>query len=144
MFLAAQMSLFADTTNQAPDFKEVYDLVRAHVAGVNEAELNRAVVKGLVWALSPRISLVTNAAETNAVDAPLVSKSNLFDGDIAYVRIGRIADGLTKAVDEACQKSGATNKLKGVVLDLRYAGGDDYAVAAATAAMRARISIAAL
>jgi hypothetical protein len=29
-------------TNAAPDFKEVYDLIRAHVAGAGDTELNRA------------------------------------------------------------------------------------------------------
>jgi C-terminal processing protease CtpA/Prc len=47
------------------------------------------------------------------------------------VRVGRVGDGLAKAISAACSKSGTTNKLKGVALDLRYAGGDDYAAAAA-------------
>src|SRR3989442_1424259 len=133
VFLAGQPGLRAETTNEAPDFKEVYDLVRAHVAGMSEAELNRAAVKGLISALGPKVSLVTNKGETNAPEAALVSKTNLFEGDIAYVRIGRVAEGLTKMVGQAYQKSSETNKLKGLVLDLRYAEGDDYEVAAETA-----------
>ena len=57
----------------------------------------------------------------------------MFDGDIAYVRVERVGEGLANAVREACKKLGATNKLAGVILDLRYAAGDDYASAAATA-----------
>src|ERR1051325_834879 len=134
MFLAAQPGLRAQTTNAAPDFKEVYDLVRAHLTGMSEAELNRVVVQGLVSALGPKVSLLAEAAATNApAETPPVSKSSLFDGDIAYVRVGRVADGLAQAVGEACRKFGATNKVKGVVMDLRYARGDDYAAAAATA-----------
>src|SRR5436309_198712 len=132
LFLAAQPVVFADATNEAPDFKEVYDLVRAHATGISEAELNRAAVKGLISALRPKVFLMTNSAESPPSDAPLVSKSNLFDGEIVYVRIAKVGDGLAKAVQEAYQKSGATNKEKGIVLDLRYAGGDDYAAAAAT------------
>jgi len=37
------------------------------------------------------------------------------------------------AISEAYSKPGTTNKLDGVVLDLRYARGDDYAAAAAAA-----------
>lgn len=140
MFLAAQPGLRAQTTNaapeatEAPDFKEVYDLVRAHLTGMSEAELNRMVVQGLVSALGPKVSLLAEATATNApAETPPVSKSSLFDGDIAYVRVGRVADGLAQAVGEACRKFGATNKVKGVVMDLRYARGDDYAAAAATA-----------
>ena len=117
-----------------PDFKEVYDLVRAHLAGMSEAQLNQAAVQALVSGLGPRVSLVTNGAAAKArAEAPLVSKSSLFDGEIAYVRVERVGDGLANAVREACKKLAGTNKLEGVILDLRYAAGDDYASAAATA-----------
>src|SRR5258706_16408085 len=49
------------------------------------------------------------------------------------MRIGRVEDGLAKAGRDALEKFGSTNKLKGIVLDLRFAGGNDYAAAAATA-----------
>jgi len=133
MLLVGPPRLPGQTTNGPPEFTEVYDLVRSHATGVSEAELNRAAVQGLVTALKPRVSLVGNNVESNSTDAPLVSKSSVFDGEIAYLRVARVADGLTRAVAEACQKLGGTNKLKGLVLDLRFAAGDDYAVAAATA-----------
>jgi len=133
LFSAVQPIAFADTTNGAPDFKEVYDLVRAHAAGISEAELNRAALKGLISALKPKVALVTNNAETAPVETALVSKSNLFDGDILYLRIGKVGEGLAQAVGEAYQKGSGTNKLKGIVLDLRYAKGDDYRAAADTA-----------
>jgi hypothetical protein len=119
---------------QAPEFKEVYDLIRAHLAGMSEAQLNQAAVGALVSGLAPRVSLVTNAAAGSAAgESPLVSKSSVFEGDILYVRVGRVGDGLASAISAACSKPGTTNKLKGVALDLRYARGDDYAAAAAAA-----------
>ena len=118
----------------APEFKEVYDLIRAHLAGMSEAQLNQAAVGALVSGLASRVSLVKNAAASGAAgEAPLVSKTTVFEGDILYVRIGRVGDGLANAISAACGKPGTTNKLKGVALDLRYAGGDDYAAAAAAA-----------
>ena len=137
MVLAAPPVLRAEAKEQAapaPEFKEVYDSIRAHAAGLSEAELNRAAVQGLVSALSPKVSLLTNgAAAKSAVDAPLVSRCGLMEGEIAYVRVERVGDGLAKALREGYDRLGATNKLKGVILDLRYAGGDDYAAAAAAA-----------
>jgi hypothetical protein len=117
-----------------PDFKEVYDLLRAHLAGMSEAQLNQAAVRALIASLSPRVALVTNGAAARAgTSTLLVSRSSTFDGDIGYVRIERVGDGLAGAVREACGKLAATNKLTGMILDLRYAAGDDYASAAATA-----------
>ena len=118
----------------APDFKEVYELVRAHLAGVSEVQLNQAAVQGLIASLGPRVSLVTNSARAEVrAEAPLVTKSSIFDTGIAFVRVERIGDGLANAVREACNKLAGTNKLEGVILDLRYAAGDDYASGAATA-----------
>ncbi len=117
---------------QAPEFKEVYDLIRAHLAGTSDAQLNQAAVGALVAGLAPRVSLVTNATAASAAgEAPLLCKSSVFDGDILYVRVGRVGDGLANAITMACNQPGTTNKLKGIALDLRYAGGDDYATAAA-------------
>jgi C-terminal processing protease CtpA/Prc len=119
---------------QAPEFKEVYDLIRAHLAGTSDAQLNQAAVGALVSGLSPRVSLVTNAKVPGAAgETLLVSKSIVFDGDILYVRVGRVGDGLASAITAVCSKPGTTNRLKGVALDLRYAGGDDYAAAVAAA-----------
>jgi hypothetical protein len=116
------------------DFKEVYDVIRQHLPGATDAELNRAAVQGLVAKLSPRVALVSPGAETapSAAD-PLVTRAAGFDGVIAYIRIRRVAQGLPEGVFESCRAVALTNKVKGVVVDLRYADGEDYAAAAATA-----------
>jgi C-terminal processing protease CtpA/Prc len=125
--------VIADTaTNGGPDFKEVYDLIRQHVAGLSEAELNRAAVVGLVNALGPKVTLVTNETMESTAESAMV-RSNLFDGDIAYLRIRRVADGLDQQIRDVCKPSAGTNKFKGLVLDLRYSGGEDYLAAAAAA-----------
>jgi hypothetical protein len=124
---------------EGPDFKEVYDLIRAHLAGMSEGQLNQAAVSALVSGLGPKVSLVAKATGSSvAADTPLVLKSSVFDGDILYVRVRRVGDGLAKAISAACSKPGTTNQLKGVALDLRYAGGDDYAAAAAAADLFAK------
>ncbi len=134
---AGQAGLRAQTNSEpasAPDFKEVYEAVRAHMSGISEADLNRAAVQGLVSALGPKVLLLATGAKAQSpAESPLVSRSVLVDGEIAYVRVARVSEGLAGAVRENCQKVSLTNKLKGVVLDLRYASGDDYAAAAATA-----------
>ena len=121
-------------TNGAPSFAEIFDLVHAHLAGMSDAELNRIAVQALVSALSPRVALVTNGNRNALIEEPLlVNATNLFDGDVACVRVGRVGDGLAKAVREAYAQLSASKKLDGMVLDLRYAQGDDYAAAGATA-----------
>ena len=113
-----------------PDFKEVYDSLRTHLAGVDETELNRAAVAGLLKELDPKASLVIAGAETDTNSIPqLVSKASVFEGDLAYLRLARVGDGLAAALRGAYQTLAASNKLSGVVLDLRFADGADYAAA---------------
>jgi hypothetical protein len=134
---AGQADLWAQSKAEGagtPDFKEVYDSIRAHAVGVSEADLNRAAVQGTLAALSPKVRLLTNGSPSRpSATVPLVSKNSTMDGEIAYLRVERIGQGLDTAVRDAWQNLGRTNKLKGVVLDLRYADGDDYPAAAATA-----------
>ncbi len=81
-----------------PEFKEVYDLIRAHLAEMSAAQLNQAAVQALVSSLSPRVTLATNAAAASArAGATLVGKSSLFEGEVAYLRIERVGDGLAGA-----------------------------------------------
>ena len=132
--LAVTLGARAEATAPAPDFREIYDLVRAHLAGISEGELNRAAVQGLVSSLGPKVSLVPAGASSNASgEKLLVSKSSRFEDDIAYLRVGHVEAGLDKAVRETCDKLATTNKLQGMVLDLRYTDGNDYAAAAAAA-----------
>ncbi len=113
---------------------EVYGLLRSNLTGVSEAELDAAAVRGLVQPFAPRATLVTNppAGETAVETGPTITRTNVFDHAIGYLRVARVAPGLASALESALS-SLATNQLDGLVLDLRYAGGWDYAEAARTA-----------
>ncbi|MEK7707328.1 MAG: S41 family peptidase [Verrucomicrobiota bacterium] len=123
----------AAETNAAPDFKEVYDLVRQHLTGMADTDLNRAAVEGLFTNLRGKVTLVAGEGTAARTNVALVSKSATLENDVAYVRVDRVEAGLAHEFGGAVQQLSATNKLKGVVLDLRFAGGDDYAAAAAVA-----------
>jgi hypothetical protein len=144
LVLASGRSCLA-ATNEAPGFKEVYELIQAHLKGVSAADLNRAAVQGLLKALGPKVALVTNASPGGAsAVAATVSKATLFDGKIAYIRVAAVGPKLPAEVEVACRNLGATNTLEGVVLDLRYADGSDYAAAIATAGLFAGRSVSRL
>lgn len=114
-----------------PRFGEVLDLVRSNLAGVTETQLNAAVVNGLIEQLAPRVFLRTNETDTAAsADGPdPLSRSNVFDTGFAYLRVGRVATNLQQRVQGGLATLAATNTLKGLVLDLRFAGGTDFAEA---------------
>ncbi len=113
-----------------PAFQEVFELLKQHLNGVTEAELNRAAVHGLLDQLGGRASFADTASpggNTNAVSA------RLFDAHFGYVRITSLAAGAEHEFQRAFDSLRSTNKLKGLILDLRYAGGSDYPAAIALA-----------
>ncbi|HEY0456278.1 MAG TPA: S41 family peptidase [Verrucomicrobiae bacterium] len=131
---AAFLSCAPVFAREAADFKEVYDLLRANLAGVDEAELNKAAVAGLISQLSPRVSLVTEAKGSNAASVVEgVLKTAIYDQSYAYIRLGKFGKGIEKETQEAFDKLAASNRVRGLVLDLRYSSGDNYAAAAALA-----------
>jgi hypothetical protein len=133
LFFIAFCGRATESETQAPDFKEVYELIRTHLAGMSETDLNRTAVQALVSALGSKVSLAGPETSESGGEKALVSKSALFEGKIGYLRVNQVGSGLEKALREAYEKVGATNKLNGLVIDLRYATGDNYAAAAAAA-----------
>jgi len=94
---------------------------------------------GFSWlaVLSAALSTVWQgqAALTDAQTNAIVPKLEIIAGDVAYCRIGSVSDEVAQRTRVAYQSmvTSATNHLKGIVLDLRFADGNDFAAAAATA-----------
>ncbi len=115
---------------EPPSLEEVLTVLRTHLAGVSQSELEAAAVRGLLEQLRPRVFLLPAAAVApEAPPAPLLARTNLFDGGVACLRVGRVAAGLAAAVRETLAGWNAQTNLQGVVLDLRFAGGDDLVAA---------------
>jgi hypothetical protein len=131
-FLAAT-SICAAATNDAPDFNEVLGLVRTHLAGATDADLNRVAVDGLLAALRGKVSIVSGESSAVRTNVVTLARSGLLENDVAYLRVVGFEETLAKDIAAALARFGATNKLIGLVLDLRFAGGEDYAAAAAVA-----------
>ena len=134
-WLATPCARGADTTNPVPDFKEVYDLLRTNLTGVTDDNLNRAAIEGLLSRFPGKVSLVGGAADGSAIPqgGTALSKSAVLGNDVAYLRIGRVTGNLANELSAAYHALTATNKVAGIVLDLRYVVGDDSASAQATA-----------
>src|SRR2546421_5990856 len=129
-FLAIRSGLSAET-NDLPHFQEVFRLLRANLPGVTEEDLNRAAVQGLLDQFYPRAILVTNGAPAAAgQEDALLTRTTVYDESYGYVRVTRVATGLADQIKSAYEKLGGRNKLKGLVLDLRFAAGLDYTAAA--------------
>lgn len=120
------------TSTNTPNLEQVRQLIRANLTGVTDAELDRFAFEGLMQALRGKVKLL-DANTPVAAGGPNVTRSVLLDSGIGYLRIRSVALGLADEIAEICQALAATNELKGLVLDLRFAEGDDYLAAATVA-----------
>ena len=112
-------------TRGAPTFDEVLGLLRAFVRFQSE-QLDRAAVEGLIGALHPRVMLVTNAAAP--VLPAQLDQARVFEDNVGYLRVATVGAGLKALLVEAHRELTRTGHIVGMVFDLRYAGGEDYAV----------------
>jgi hypothetical protein len=133
VLLAIQPGLCAET-NDPPHFQEIFRLLRTHLPNVREEDLNRAAVQGLLTQFYPRVILVTNDSPDGArAEEPIVRKAIVYDKSYGYLRVARVTAGLAGQLKAAYEKLNTASKLKGLVLDLRFADGHDFTAAASAA-----------
>ncbi|MFN7141295.1 MAG: S41 family peptidase, partial [Limisphaerales bacterium] len=129
LFVALSATFSAIAQSKTPSFENVYKLLQENATGLSAEQLNAAAVRGLLAELGGRASLTTNALGETVEEANLVSQASVFDKSYAYLRVGRVESGLSDKLAEEYRRLSGTNKLQGVILDLRFADGSDYSAA---------------
>jgi len=135
--LATFTALFAADdakTNAVPDFDEVQQLIHAHLAGATEPDLNRAAVEGLLHSLRGKVRLLGSAEDSNArSNSPAIGKAMVLEDHVGYLRIAHVSEALPGEITRQFKAFADSNKITGLVLDLRFADGEDYAAVVAVA-----------
>jgi hypothetical protein len=130
LFVAATLGAWPVFAAEPAKLQEVLSVLRTNLTDVSAAELDQLAVKGLLSQLPGRISLASNTVDSVAV-AGLLSQTNIFDDAYAYLRVGVIGKGLDGQIGAAYSRMSGEKKIKGLVLDLRFANGQDYPAAVA-------------
>lgn len=121
----------AEPSPSLPAFQEVFDQLQKNLPGVSKAELDRAALEGLVEKLRGRVQVPGLNAAT-ATNVAAIARSRVFDGQLGYIRVGVVGPELPERLADTVRTMGGKTPVRGLVLDLRYASGGDYAAAAAT------------
>ena len=126
---SVQLSSADGVPTVPPDFQSVYRLVQEHLTTRDRDELNRISLEALLSSLPDEVTL-TDLENEVASDASQISRSTVYQGIFAYIRISNISTGLKDQILSELNtlKSGA--KFAGIALDLRFASGSDYNEAA--------------
>lgn len=116
------------------DFRRAYDLIRQNLPEVKQSDIDRAALEGMTSRLGPRVALVRQDSPPETPVSSL-TRSNLFDGGVLYLRVRCFDASLEQAIQSAWEHYSTSNQVVGLVLDLRYAGGEDYRAAASVAGL---------
>src|SRR5438093_5398429 len=95
-------------------FQEVYDLLKANLAGATDAQLNEAAVRGLLDQLAAKVSVVGEPPRVTTAAAPI--SSLVFERSYGYFRLTRLAAGTDQEFQAAYEQLQATNTLKGLIV----------------------------
>jgi len=127
-------SIHTVATSELPDLKELREILRANLPGVTEADLDQAAVEGLLAKYRARVALAgTEGDSGSASNTAAITKATVLEGEVAYVRVRHVVPALADDLLNTVQQLGATNRLKGLVMDLRFTGGQDFSGASASA-----------
>ena len=109
----------------AQEYKEVYQILSTNLPG-GDFQVNAAALYGLIHELGPKVSLIDS--EKNSPKSSPLADARLFDNSFAYFRVASVTSNLPSAFRAALAQMTETNKskIKGLVLDLRFADGIDY------------------
>ncbi len=113
------------------DLQQALQLLKSNYLNpeaLNETELNRALLMGLLTRLGPGFMVLPARAPESETTSPLYSE--VLENHLGYLRIGALTATNLKSMDVALQSFG-TKKVDAIVLDLRASGGaNDFALAA--------------
>lgn len=110
-----------------PHFQEVLRLLRQHLPGVEESELNAAMVEGLTGHFGNRVVWVRSGEGGDVAGEGVgLRRWAFYEGGVGYLGVEHVGAGLGSALREAMASLRASNVVSGWVVDLRFAGGRDY------------------
>ena len=99
-------------------------------AALNEVELNRATLEGLMARLGHGVMLLPAGGSKEAMPATNVPYSEVLDNHIGYLRLGELSADNLKAMDGSL-KTFASKKVDALVIDLRATpSASDFGMAA--------------
>ena len=128
-FFQCQIDGSAETL--APlEYGEVREIIRAQLPGVTDAELDRGALGGLLHSLRGKVTVIESKTN-DATDTVVISKATSLGEGVGYLRVAAVSEGLAASVSAGFKAINATNKLTGLILDLRFTAGDDYPAVAA-------------
>lgn len=116
-----------------PPYRELFELLRTNLVGtsLSAEDFERNASQALLKHFAGRVLVAGEVAETT--NGPAVAQRATYDQHYAYLRIGQVNADLKSVLTELASDTNALANIRGLVVDLRFASGNDYAAAAGAA-----------
>ncbi|MCF7709409.1 MAG: S41 family peptidase [Verrucomicrobia bacterium] len=128
LFLFA-LSTLRNAAAVSPDIDKIYNILNTNIVGISESDLNRQLIEGMIGSLEPLARIDKDGESAK----PGIASTNLFEQRFAYIRLSTLNDGVSESIKATLKQLSDTNDIKGLILDLRFAGGNSYKAVSATA-----------
>jgi C-terminal processing protease CtpA/Prc len=121
------------------DFQEVFSVIKTNLSDLTPEELSRSAALGLIKELGTKVQLVTTNESAPARDeADPILRRAVYNDSYGCLQIKAVNQRLADEFGTVVHDLISSNALKGLVLDLRFAGGQDYDAAAKVADLFAK------
>ena len=116
---------WAKSPPETTQFEEIYQVIRANLTGLDLDQFEKEAIRGLLRRTDGSAELVRKKnPEMSLTDA-----SRIFDETYGYLRVRNVEAGLAAAIRVGFADLHPKGELTGLMLDLRFATGRDYAAA---------------
>lgn len=123
--------------NEPLQFEEVFRLLRTHLTDIPEEELSRLAAMGLLKELGGKVEIGPESEGSDG-NGEAITRKAVHGDSHGYIRVGEVNSDLPAEFKAAYDSIASTNRLKGLIIDLRFSSGDDYEAAAKTADLFAK------
>ncbi|MCX7872643.1 MAG: S41 family peptidase [Verrucomicrobiae bacterium] len=109
---------------QKPKFNEIFDLIKQKLTVTTPQQLEDAALSGILARYSNLVQITSSNTPTQTT-AP-IKKSTILETNLAYFHIQQINQDLPEQFKNTLSALEKTNTLNGLIIDLRFASGNDY------------------
>lgn len=128
---SAAVSPTAESTiTGLPDLQEIFNIIETRLGDISKEDLEHAALQGILTEFQTKIELETPSHPGNNITSPpSLAKKELLGKDIVYLRVAEINESTAQKALESIELMRVKTKPTGLILDLRYTGGSNYAAA---------------
>ena len=129
MTLAVPSSGWAKSDRETGQFNQVLQLIRTNLPGIDAEAMEKEAVRRLLRGIGEDVELVRKRDRNARFEGTLMEPIKSYEDSYGYVRVRNVEAGLAEALHQGLNEMKPEAAGGGLMVDLRFAIGSDYAAA---------------